>query len=76
MPAMHRRAVRGISWSDTKLDVKQQFKEPNTDVLRFWLSTAPWLCFILGLVLTLVHGGWDFYEYRRDNKIHVRFLIC
>lgn len=66
----HRRAIKSISWADTKLEVAQQFVEPNTAVLKSWLTLAPILCGLVGLICAIFHALLDFYEHRRDSKVH------
>jgi len=70
VPAGSRRAVSGISWKETKLEVKQQFKEPNTKVMEYWVTAAPVLCAVIGIVVAILHAAFDFYEYKQDMRIH------
>jgi len=65
-----RRGVSGISWSDTKLQVAQQFKPPDTSILREWLATGPLLCLIVGVLLAIIHSLWNMLEARRDRRVH------
>jgi len=71
IPSSHRRGVSSISWADTKLEVAQQFVEPDTSVLRTWLTAAPLLCGFVGLILAILHSLLDLYEYKRDTRVHV-----
>jgi len=75
VPAGSRRAVSGISWKETKLEVKQQFKEPNTKVMEYWVTAAPVLCAVIGIVVAILHAAFDFYEYKQDMRIHVSSVL-
>ncbi|MFN9903076.1 MAG: hypothetical protein ACK55Z_30760, partial [bacterium] len=75
VPAGSRRAVSGISWKETKLEVKQQFKEPNTKVMEYWVTAAPVLCAFIGFVVAILHAAFDFYEYKQDMRIHVSSVL-
>ena len=67
----HRRAVSTINWETTKLNVEQQFEKRDTDVLSFWLQAGPILCFFAGLGVAILHALLDYYEHRRDSRVHV-----
>ena len=67
----HRRGVSTINWETTKLKVEQQFEKRDTTVLSFWLQAGPILCFFAGLGVAILHALLDYYEHRRDSRVHV-----
>ena len=71
VPVGSRRAVSGISWADTQIEVRQQFQPPDTKHLKFWVVGGPVLCFFAGLFCAIIHACWDFYEHKQDMRIHV-----
>ena len=62
-----------IKWADTKLKVARQFVDRDTGELETWLTWAPWLCAVIGLGMSVLHALYDFYEHRRDTRVHVSF---
>jgi len=70
VPVGSRRAVSGISWADTQIEVRQQFQPPDTKHLKFWVVGGPVLCFFAGLFCAIIHACWDFYEHKQDMRIH------
>ena len=62
-----------IQWADTKLEVARQFVDRDTAELESWLTAAPILCAVIGLGMSVLHALYDFYEHRRDTRVHVSF---
>jgi len=67
---VERRGVKEINWDTTQLTVKQQFKEPDTELLERYLHLTPWLCAMIGVLMAVMHALWDAYEVKRDAKVH------
>jgi len=59
-----------IQWADTELKVARQFVDRDTAELDFWLTATPILCAVIGLGMSVLHALYDFYEHRRDTRVH------
>lgn len=76
IPADNRRDMTSISWKDTKLEIKEQFKKPDNSLLQKWVTLCPLLCALVGVILAVIKGAWDTYEQRNKDRLEVSSLSC